>query len=69
VTLQGDFNENGTYDISVFNLHGQRVWSQATNLNGWQQHTIPAAEWPAGIYLVQMRHEGGRTIQSKIVKQ
>jgi Secretion system C-terminal sorting domain/Reeler domain len=69
VTLQGQFNEKGTYDLSVFNLQGQRVWSQQSNLNGWQQYSIPTSDWPAGVYLLQVRNEGGKLTHTKIVKQ
>jgi subtilisin family serine protease len=56
--------------IGLFNLQGQQLWQSnwALNPSGVSSHELSLADWPAGMYLLKVQTEKGRTLVEKVVK-
>lgn len=57
-------NAVGLVSIRVFNMSGQMVHSSS----GWAGSALDTTGWPAGIYLVEARDDGGTVRQGRWVK-
>jgi hypothetical protein len=63
-------NQIDLVEIDMYNLYGQKIFTvQQQNVMGTLTETVDLSEYPAGIYLINIKENGMKVLSKKIVKQ
>jgi len=66
ITISADVPSQGDYTLSVFNLMGQKIYSDNININRHYSSSINLSGNAAGVYLITLSGQG-RLMEKKIV--
>lgn len=64
LTIQWDLNKHSTREVSIFNLHGQKIYSDQI----FSGKEIDTSYLINGIYYFQIADSKGRKITKKLIK-
>jgi hypothetical protein len=57
----------GACDVGIYNGLGQRIWQRQTGY-GYLEERIDVSGWPAGLYLVTVKSDQGRSVHKVVVR-
>ncbi len=67
-TIRYVASQPGSAQLDVVDLLGQRLFGQPVRvLGGTNEYRISVADWPAGLYFVSFRTEGGTTVNRRLL--